>query len=37
MYEKNLDRKDSFRKKVQLYNLMIMVGCIGYDSERISP
>ena len=37
MYEKNLDRKDSFMKKVQLYNLMIMVGYIGYDSERISP
>ena len=34
---KTLIEKTHLGKKVQLYNLMIMVGCIGYDSERISP
>ena len=25
------------RKRVQLYNLMIIIGCISYNSERVSP
>lgn len=37
MIEKNLDRINHLEKECDIYNVMIIVGCIGYDSEGVPP